>query len=278
MVDTAPTPLPPGLEHLPPTEYELPHSDGMKMESQQHVLQMFLLYETLSRFLTGVRDFFIGTDMFVYFSPDQVKTHDFHGPDVFVALDVPNRPRLSWVVWGEDGHGPDIVIELLSDSTAAKDKGEKFLVYQDKLRVPEYFWFHPLTAEFAGHRLRDGTYEPISSDTPGVLPCDQLNLLLVVWQGSYGRVENRWLRWATPDGVLLPTPVEAADEAERLAEQERLRAEQARQIAEQERLRADESHLLADQERLRAEQERQRAAAADALLARYRERFGELME
>jgi hypothetical protein len=59
-----------------------------------------------------------------------------------------------------------------------------------------------------------------------------------------------WLRWATFAGDLLPT------ESER-AEQERMRAEQ---------------------ERMRAEQERMRAEDLEALLQRYRERFGDLPE
>jgi Uma2 family endonuclease len=38
-----------------------------------------------------------------------------------VVLDVPRRERKSWVVWEEE-KAPDVVIELLSESTAKKDK------------------------------------------------------------------------------------------------------------------------------------------------------------
>ena len=63
--------------------------------------------------------------MFVYFRPRQEFTHDFRGPDFFAVQGVAKRERKSWVVW-EEGKGPDVVIELLSDSTAEKDKNEKF--------------------------------------------------------------------------------------------------------------------------------------------------------
>ena len=149
--------LPPFLSKLPPTRDELPSSYDDKLESLNHVLNLTLLMLTLQRYLSGIRDAFIATNMFVYFSPDQVKTHDFKGPDFFVVLDVPPGPRSSWVVWDEDGRGPDIVIEMLSDSTAAVDKGEKLLVYQDRLRVEEYFWFHPLTGAPASGRCPTST-------------------------------------------------------------------------------------------------------------------------
>lgn len=211
--------LPEGLDRLPPRGDDLPYDDDQKMESQQHVLQMFLLIAALQRAWEGVRDVFVGGNMFVYFSPDQVLTHDFRGPDVFVALDVPPGPRKRWVVWEEGGKAPDVVIELLSDTTAAKDKGEKMLVYQDRLRVPEYFWFDPLGDDFAGFALQDGIYEPITPDAPARLPSRRLGLSLVVWEGVYGGVHNRWLRWATSDGTLLPTAEEAAEEERRRAEE-----------------------------------------------------------
>ncbi|TRU97806.1 MAG: Uma2 family endonuclease, partial [Microcystis wesenbergii Mw_QC_B_20070930_S4] len=54
-----------------------------------------------------------------------------------------------------------------------------------------------------------------------------LGLVLLRWQGIYGDEQEpiTWLRWATPEGQLLPT-------IEELAEQERQRAEQEKQRAE----------------------------------------------
>jgi len=52
------------------------------------------------------------------------------------VLGVPKRERRSWVVW-EEGKAPDVVIELLSESTAEQDKNEKKLIYQSQLRVSD---------------------------------------------------------------------------------------------------------------------------------------------
>lgn len=220
---------------FPPTQEELPYSDGIPMESNLHVLQMILLIETLKLYWEGRQDVFVGGNMFVYFSPDQAMTHDFRGPDFFAVQGVKKRERKSWLVW-EEGKGPDVVIELLSDTTAERDKNEKKFVYQDRLRVPEYFYFHPFTSEWAGFVLRDGIYEPIPPDDQGRLISHQLQLALVKWDGVYNDERSQWVRWATLDGSLVPTPQE------------------------------------------RAEQERTRANELEGVLARYRERFGELPE
>ena len=169
MAEMPMTTAPPGVEAHAPTQDDLPYEDDWMPESNTHALNPLMLMATLQRFLAGVREAFIATNMFVYFSPDQVATHDFRGPDFFVVLDVPIGARKSWVIWQEDGRGPDVVIEMLSDSTAATDKGEKLRVYQDRLRVPEYYWFHPVTAEFGGVRLVNGRYQPIAPESDGSL-------------------------------------------------------------------------------------------------------------
>jgi Uma2 family endonuclease len=241
---------------MPPTEDELPYDDGMPMESQRHVLQMQLLIDPLRLFWAERQDIFVGGNMFIYFSLDQVRQQDFRGPDVFVVRDVPKRERKSWVVW-QEGKGPDVVIELLSASTAARDKGEKKAVYQNCLRVPEYFWFDPFSGEWAGFALHEGVYEAIAVDAQDRLISQQLGLALVRWQGLYQEISARWLRWATLEGALLPTPQEAAEQAQRQA------AEAQRQAAEAQRQASGAQH---------------RAAALEALLARYRERFGDIAE
>lgn len=42
-----------------------------------------------------------------------------------MVLGVPKRERRSWVVWEEESKMPDVIIELLSDSTRKIDKWEK---------------------------------------------------------------------------------------------------------------------------------------------------------
>src|SRR6266478_1533282 len=198
----------------PPSEDELPYDDGIPLETPRHALQLQLLMDPLRLYWTGRQDLFIGGNMFVYFSLHQVRTQDFRGPDFFAVLGVPKRERKSWVIW-EEGKGPDVVIELLSESTAAQDKGEKKDIYQDRIRIPEYFWFDPFSGEWAGFIIQHGRYAAIEEDSQGRLLSQTLGLALVRWEGIYQEVEARWLRWATLSGALLPTPQEVAVETQR---------------------------------------------------------------
>jgi Uma2 family endonuclease len=209
---------------LPPTQAELPYDDGVPMESQRHKLQMDILIDALTLWLAERPDGYVGGNMFVYFSMAQVRNQDFRGPDFFAVLGVPKGERKSWVVWEEE-RAPDVVIELLSESTARADKNEKKLIYQNQLRVPEYFWFAPFNPDdFAGFSLQQGAYHPLNLSERNQLVSRTLGLGLQRWQGVYKDVETTWLRWANLTGELLPT---AEENGRQRAEQERLRAERA---------------------------------------------------
>ncbi|NWF59856.1 MAG: Uma2 family endonuclease [Fischerella sp.] len=212
---------------LPPTQAELPYDDNENMESQRHKLQMDLLIDALVQWLEGREDGYVGGNMFVYYSLAQVRNKDFKGPDFFAVLGVPKGERKSWVVW-EEGKAPDVVIELLSDSTADADKNQKKLIYQNQMRVPEYFWFDPFNPDdWAGFSTDGVIYQPIAVNQRNQLVSRALGLALQRWQGKYQGVEATWLRWATLEGELLPTAEEIAEQERQRAEQERKRAEQA---------------------------------------------------
>lgn len=225
-------PLPPEIA-LPPNQDELLCDDGIPMKTHRHKLQMDLLVDPLIAWLVLEQGRgFVGGNMFVYFSPSQVRNQDYRGPDVFVVLDVPVGERKSWVVWEEE-KGPDMVIELLSDSTAERDKGEKKQIYQSQLRTPEYFGFDPFNPiDLAGFSLQRGVYEPIQPDSDGNLVSQQIELMLTRWRGSFKGVETTWLHWSTLDGVLLLTAQEQAALVQQQADDERHRAENERQRAE----------------------------------------------
>lgn len=217
-------------------------SEEPEMESSLHHEQTVILEKSLERLWQNRDDFFIGVNLTVYFSRQRLKTHDFRGPDVFVVLNTERRPRTSWVVWEKDGKYPDLIFELLSDSTESADRNLKKQIYQDRFRAPEYFWFHPETLEFAGWRLVDGIYQKIEPDEHGRLWSKVVNLSL--------GIANKELRFFTTDGVLVPTPEEGEEQALQLLEREKQRAnaeeqraKQASQLAEQEKQRAQ---LLAD--------------------------------
>ncbi len=202
---------------LPPTQADLPSEDGEPMETERHKAQMELLIEGLHTWLADREDGYVGGNMFVYFSLAQVRNQDFKGPDIFVVLGVPKGERRSWVCW-EEGKTPDVIIELLSESTAAQDKGEKKQLYQNQLHIPEYYWFDPFHPDdWAGFHLQAGGYQEISASDQGYMISPVLGLVLLRWQGLYKGIHTTWLRWATVDGDVLPTE----------AEQQRRRAEQA---------------------------------------------------
>ncbi len=260
---------------LPPTQDQLPCDDGVPMETQRHKLQMDILIDQLIPWLETREDGYVGGNMFLYFSLAQVRNQDFKGPDFFAVLGVPKKERKSWVVW-EEGKAPDVVIELLSDSTAQRDKTDKKLIYQNQVRVPEYFWFDPFNPDnWAGFTLKNGIYEPIIVDEQGRLLSQQLGLSLLRWSGVYKTVETVWLRWATPEGEILPTPDELSAQT---AEEAQLQAEQAQRQAEQAQRQAEASQLQAEEAQRQAEEAQQRSQELEALLNRYRQQFGELPE
>ncbi|GET36708.1 Uma2 family endonuclease [Microseira wollei] len=209
---------------LPPTQAELPYDDGVPMESARHKAQMDLLIDALIPWLEQREDGYVGGNMFVYYSLAQVRNKDFKGPDFFVVLGVPKGERRSWVVW-EEGKAPDVVIELISDSTAQADKNEKKLIYQNQMRVPEYFWYDPFNPDdWAGFSLQQSVYQRLIPNERNQLISQSLGLALQRWQGNYKGIDATWLRWAALEGELLPTPEE--NERQR-AEQERQRADTA---------------------------------------------------
>jgi hypothetical protein len=119
---------------------------------------------------------------------------------------------------GEGGKYPNVVIELLSSSTATIDRGKKKALYQDIWRVPEYYWFHPETLEFVGFQLVKGQYEEIVPTERGWFWSEQL--------GLYSGIYERQLRWFTAEGQLIPLPEEQERQAKEQAQQEVAMAQQ----------------------------------------------------
>lgn len=245
-------------------------SDEPEMESTQHYQQLALLVSHLEWYWRERDDFFIGANLTVYYTHEQLRRREFRGPDFFLVLGVTREPRNSWVVWEEEGRYPDLIIELLSDSTARVDRTDKKSLYQNIFRTPEYFWFSPITGEFAGFRFLEGQYEAIPADERGWRWSGKL--------GLYLGVEDGWLRYFAPDGSRVPGPEEAALREREQAERERRRAEEAQQRAEQERQRAEQERQRAEQERQRAAEAQQSAEQAQQEAARERQRAERLAQ
>jgi Uma2 family endonuclease len=182
------------------------YSDEPPLETELHLRQILLLIQCLDWLWRNRQDYYAFGNLTIYYSPKQLKSEDFRGPDFFVVLGTERRPRKSWVVWEEEGKYPNVIIELLSDSTAQTDRGLKKQIYQDTFRTPDYFWFDPHSLEFEGFHLVDGTYQPLQPNERGWRWSQQLGLYLGIY--------NNQLRFFTPEGDLVPSPEETA-EAER---------------------------------------------------------------
>jgi len=210
------------LADLMPDATQL-ESNEPEMDSSLHYTQLALLVACLELLWHDREDFFIGANLTVYFSREQLKNKDFRGPDFFLVNQTQKRPRKSWVVWEEGGQYPDIIIELLSDSTAQVDRNLKKELYQDRFRTPEYFWYSPETQEFEGYELKNGRYTVITPNALGHRWSEVLGLFLGTYQGQ--------LRYFSPEGVLIPTPIEASNQSVETAMQAQAEAEQAQNLA-----------------------------------------------
>lgn len=196
------------------------YSDEPPFETELHLRQIILLFECLEWLWRDRNDFYIASNLTIYYSWNKRKTEDFRGPDFFVVLDTERRTRKSWVVWEEEGKYPNVILEILSESTAKTDKDLKKKLYQNTFRTPDYFWFDPESQEFAGFHLVDGQYQPLEPNTQGHLWSQQLGLYLGIYEGL--------LRFFTSEGQLVLTPEEAA-EFER--QQKELAQERAARLA-----------------------------------------------
>ena len=210
------------LEALMPDGTQV-ESEYIEMESMLHYLQLALLVSCLDWLWRDRTDYFIGANLTIYFSRQQLRNRDFRGPDFFLVRNTSKLPRKSWVVWEEEGKHPDLIIELLSNSTAETDKTTKKSLYQDQFRTQEYFWFSPDDLELTGFKLIGQEYQVIIPNQQGLLASEVLGLFLGIYQEK--------LRYFTPEGDLVPTPEEAALQAENRANEAENRANEAQNRA-----------------------------------------------
>jgi Uma2 family endonuclease len=205
-----------------------PTSDGRPMaETDWHRDIMFALIKVLQSFFAADPNVYVSGNLLLYYVRGNKRRHI--SPDVFVVKGVAKHPRPYYLLW-EEKKSPNLVIEVTSSSTRSEDVKKKFLLYQNVLKVQEYFLFDPfeeyLNPSFQGYRLRKGKFVPISpvgGRLPSVLGLqlerDGLNLRL------FDPKTQRWL--ATPEERVAQTE-------ERMAQTE---AENQRLLRELEKLR-----------------------------------------
>ena len=222
-----------------PADELLISEDGEPMDSDWHGIELNLLRELVHQHLVGRQDFFAGGNMFIYFNEQQARNRDFRGPDFFFVWGVSPMPlRPYWAVWKEGGRYPNMIVELLSPTTADEDLTTKKDVYEQIFRTPEYYCYDPETRKIQAWRLEQLVYQTVRPNDKGWVWCEQLKLWLGTWEGRYLQRHTTWLRFYTQEGVLVPTAEEwgeqhvAAAKAEsttavQKADEQRSRAEAA---------------------------------------------------
>jgi len=224
-----------------PTRSEVfyPESDGKPMaETTFH-------RDVMIEMIVGLQDWFkddplayVSGNEFLYWVEGDPRRNV--SPDVWVARGIDKSiVRPSYKTWLENGKGPDLVLEATSRSTRREDRGKKFRIYQDELKVREYFQFDPLgeylDPPLRGFRLVEGEYRPIEPEA-GRLPSEVLALHL--------EADGRLIALFDPAaGRRVLTRLEALEE-----QREILRRRDAELVREREEGRRRDAELVRERE------------------------------
>jgi Uma2 family endonuclease len=184
-----------------------PSSDGEPMgETQWHVKQLMMLIDMLEAYFAATTDLVVLANVLLFY--EKGNPERFVAPDLCIVRGVPKEPlRSSYFAWKE-GKFPDFILELLSEKTAARDRTEKMVLYEQTFGTPEYFLCDPWEKSLDGYRLMRGAYRRIAPDRHNRLVSKTLGV-------SFGW-EDGWVRVYGKDGVRLPTSMELVEENARL--------------------------------------------------------------
>lgn len=230
--------------HLYPKKF-LPTMHDLKSEDPQepglpdefHDYQPQLLRETFCPLNYPEDKIFTGSDLNLYYNVRQSAW--YKRPDWFAVVDVDRlyelkELRTSYVTWIE-GVNPFVVVELLSPGTEKEDLGQtvreanqpptKWEVYERVLRVPYYFVFSRYTNQLKAFQLVGSSYTELELNEPPRVWIEELQLGLGVWQGSYQKIAEQWLRWYDGSGNWILTPEESQRQQAEQVTVERQRAD-----------------------------------------------------
>ena len=241
------------LDNLP-TSAELPDSDDTPVDNELQNIIPNLLKAVLALIWATRTDWFMGVDMGIYDRTGQIRRTPIV-PDAFLSLGVERlkgqRGRLSYVLAEENNIVPILVLEFVSQ-TYGEEYGQK-MTYYARMGVLYYVIYNPdhwrrnQHEPFEVYRLIEGEYVRQPGE-PVWMP--EIGLGIGREVGICEQWQRDWLYWYDEQGNRYPVPEEVISRL-------------------QQRLEITQSQL---------EQEQQRIAEMESLLAKYRERFGELPE
>ena len=150
------------------TGFRLPDPPEREPDEMTSIKHLFMTGSAhhLVRHLGSPETTLVSAELYITEVPHPGQGGRRRRPDLFVAFDVDPELyyRSNGYVISEQGKPPDFVMEVASESTAARDLGVKRDDYA-VFGIPEY-WRFDETGEYygerlAGERLVDGVYEPI---------------------------------------------------------------------------------------------------------------------
>ena len=150
------------------TGFRLPDPPEREPDEMTSIKHLFMTGSAhhLVRHLGSPETTLVSAELYITEVPHPGQGGRRRRPDLFVAFDVDPELyyRSNGYVISEQGKPPDFVMEVASESTAARDLGVK-RDYYVVFGIPEY-WRFDETGEYygdrlAGERLVDGVYEPI---------------------------------------------------------------------------------------------------------------------
>jgi Uma2 family endonuclease len=273
-----------------PTAEELPHSDDTPVDNElQNDIPNFIL--NLLRLIWEERqDWFFGVDMAVHYkfgTPAIV-------PDGFLALGVPRYKskggRLSYLLWQEENVMPVLALEVISEEYNGEYE-KKLEIYQSA-GILYYAIYNPLTESkrkykdrlsLEIYKLVDGNYRLIAANKQGIVWMSEIGFGMGCEVRLFATWEREWLylydeagnRYLTANEVAQQERI-AKQQAEAIAAQEYQEKLQERQEKLQERTAKEQAEIIAAQEHQEKLQERTAKEEAEALLKKYRDRFGDI--
>ena len=190
---------------------DLIFDDNKPLRSNRHRIAINVLIRSLQQLWSDRNDYFTQGNMFIYYSSSQVKNRNFRGSDFFAVLNVDSsNSQAGWVVWEENGRYLDMIVELMSSSTAEIDSIKKYLKHQI-FRTSDYFVYNPFDPNsLQGWHLDDNQeYRSLIPNENAWFWCRHLGLWLGTWEGTIDRETATWLRFYDVAGNLVLLPEEA---------------------------------------------------------------------
>jgi Uma2 family endonuclease len=244
---------------LSKTEIIYPESDGKPMADNTKQFRWILtIQQNIDWLYTNDPQVFVAGDLLWY--PVEGQTQIAAAPDTMVVFGRPKGDRGSYKQWEENNIAPQVVFEILSPSNKSVEMAKKLLFY-NRYGVQEYYIYNPDNNNLEVLIRNAGSLDSIPESHDWVSPRLGIRFDLTDEMEIY-----------RPDGTKFFSYIEINT----MLEEECLRANKERLRAEQEFLRAEQEYQRAEQEYQRAEQASVQLGEMEAMLQKYRDRFGEL--